>query len=168
MYKASLRQFALSLHYYSPKAYHYVRHKFHNNLPHPKTISKWYRLFNGEPGINTEALEAIKQRVRLTPYKLIGALIFDEMTVRKHIDYCNDGRFVGYVDCGNNMECDNTKEVREALVFCVVCMNQPWKLPVAYYLINGISSEQKCNLTIQCLTAIHETGLLIVSLTCDA
>jgi len=40
-------------------------------------------------------------------------------------------------------------------------------LPAAYYLINGISSEQKCNLTIQCLTAIHETGLLIVSLTCD-
>ncbi|XP_011708348.1 PREDICTED: uncharacterized protein LOC105463035 isoform X2 [Wasmannia auropunctata] len=32
IYKANLRQFALSLHYYSPKAYNYVCKKFHNNL----------------------------------------------------------------------------------------------------------------------------------------
>ncbi|XP_015433230.1 PREDICTED: uncharacterized protein LOC107189226 [Dufourea novaeangliae] len=42
-YKAALRQFALSLHFYSPKAYYYMRHKFHNSLPHPKTISRWYQ-----------------------------------------------------------------------------------------------------------------------------
>lgn len=59
-YKASLRQFALSLHYYSPKAYNYVRNNFYNCLPHVKTLLKWYRSFDGEPGINVEILEAIK------------------------------------------------------------------------------------------------------------
>jgi len=30
-----------------------------------------------------------------------------------------------------------------------------------------MTAEQKRNLTVQCLTAIQETGMLIVSLTCD-
>lgn len=166
IYKDSLRQFALSLHYYSPKAYDYVRHKFYNSLPHPKTLSKWYHSFDGEPGINTEALEAIKLRVRSVPYKLIGALIFDEMAIRQHVDYCKD-KFVGYVDFGEHVECDTTKIAREALVFYVVCINQSWKIPIAYYLVNGISTEQKLNLTLQCLLALQQTGMLIVSLTCD-
>lgn len=99
MYKDSLRQFALSLHYYLPKAYNYVCYKFYKSLPHPKTLSKWYRSIDGEPGINTQALEAIKLHVRSVSYKLIGALIFDEMAIRQHIDYCSD-KFVGYVDFG--------------------------------------------------------------------
>lgn len=90
-------------------------------LPHVKTLSKWYRSFDGEPGINVEALEAIKLRVRSVSYRLIGTLIFDEMAIRQHIDYCKD-KFVGYVDLG--IECDTTKIAKEALVFCIVCMNQ--------------------------------------------
>lgn len=60
MYTAELRQFALSLHYYSPKAYNYIRYKFYNSLPHSKTISRWYRSVHGEPGIISEVLQAIK------------------------------------------------------------------------------------------------------------
>lgn len=48
-----------------------------------------------------------------------------------------------------------------------MCINAPWKLPIAYYLINGISTEQKGNLVTQCLIAIQEAGLLIVSITYD-
>ncbi|XP_076675634.1 uncharacterized protein LOC143372897 isoform X1 [Andrena cerasifolii] len=52
-YKDALREFALSLHFQSPKAYNYVRHKFYNSLPHPKTISQWYQSVDEEPGIIT-------------------------------------------------------------------------------------------------------------------
>lgn len=166
MYEPSLRQFALTLHFYSPKAYNYVRYKFFNNLPHVKTISKWYRSLGGEPGIHVEALQAIKLRVHAVSYKLIGALMFDEMAIRQHLDY-NSGKIIGYVDCGSNIQCDTTAIAREALVYCVVCINEGWKLPIAFFLINGISMEQKRNLTEQCLTALQETGMLIVSLTCD-
>lgn len=69
-------------------------------------------------------------------YRLIGTLIFDEMAIR-HTDYCKD-KFVGYVD-GTNVECDTTKIAKEALVFCVICMNQSWKILIAYYLTNGLS-----------------------------
>lgn len=40
-YPPPLRKFAMTLYFYSPKAYLYVREKFQFGLPHPSTISKW-------------------------------------------------------------------------------------------------------------------------------
>lgn len=94
----ALWQFALSLHYYSPKAYNFVRNKFYNTLPHPKTLIKWYRSVNEELGINTEAIETIKRCAHSVSYRLVGTLMFDEMAIRQHVDYYKD-KFVGYVDC---------------------------------------------------------------------
>lgn len=42
-YSPQLRTFALTLHYYLPAAYCYVRDCFDTCLPHPKTLYKWYR-----------------------------------------------------------------------------------------------------------------------------
>lgn len=155
MYNTALRQFALSLHFYSPKAYNYVRHKFYKSLPHPKTISRWYQSINGEPGIITEALETIKRRASVVSHKLVGTLVFDEVAIRQHVDYYK-GKMVGYVDCGTLVECDSAQIAKEALVYCVICMNDNWKIPIAYFLINGLNAEQKKNLTLQCLKALHE------------
>lgn len=105
----------------------------YNCLPHLKTLSKWYRSFDGESGINTKALEAIKLHAYSVSYILIGTLIFNEMAICQHVNYCKD-KFVGYVNFDKNVECDTTKIAKEALISCVVCMNQSWKLPVAYYL----------------------------------
>lgn len=96
-YKVALQQFALSLHFYLPKAYIYVHYKFYNSLPHPKIISRWYESVHGELEIITEALEAIKQ-VQI-PYRIVGTLVFDVMAIRQHIDYYK-GKIVGYVNCG--------------------------------------------------------------------
>lgn len=35
------------------------------------------------------------------------------------------------------------------------------------FLLNGINAERKKNLTLQCLQALQENGMLIISLTCD-
>lgn len=93
-YNVALRQFALSLHFYSPKAYNYVRYKFYNSLRHPKTISRWYQSVHGEPGIIIEALEAIKRRANSVSHRLVGTLVFDEVAIRQHIDYYK-GKMVG-------------------------------------------------------------------------
>lgn len=37
-----LQSFAASLHFYSPKAYEYVRKTFMKILPHQSTIRSWY------------------------------------------------------------------------------------------------------------------------------
>lgn len=71
-------------------------------LPHTKTISSWYRTVNGEPGISSEGLNSISERVKNTNYMLIGSLIFDEMSIREHLEY-NDSKFSGYIDLGEKL-----------------------------------------------------------------
>lgn len=44
------RKFAVTLHFYSPAAYKYVRQVFNNALPHPLVIGKWSENNNANPG----------------------------------------------------------------------------------------------------------------------
>ncbi|KAJ8935003.1 hypothetical protein NQ318_012655 [Aromia moschata] len=55
-YGDKLKAFSLTLHYYSVKAYNFVRRTFNCALPHPKTITRWYKNINGEAGFTTEVL----------------------------------------------------------------------------------------------------------------
>lgn len=59
-----LRAFSLTLHFYSPTAYNYVRRTFNNCLTHPSTLRKWYSVIDGSPGITEESMNAIKMKVR--------------------------------------------------------------------------------------------------------
>lgn len=52
-YNPELRVFAMNLHFYSPKAYEYVRSSLGNCLPHSRTIRMWYRSINGTPSFTT-------------------------------------------------------------------------------------------------------------------
>lgn len=165
-YDANLRSFAVTLHFYSPRAYEYVRSKFNFCMPHVKTIAKWYSNIEGNPGISVEALNSIKQRVNFTKYSLLGALIFDEIAIRQHVKY--DGtKFSGYIDMGQDIACDDCTLATKALVFMIMCINDAWKLPIAYFLINKLSAEEKSNLVLQCISAVHTAGMRVVSITCD-
>ena len=46
-YSSELKSFALTLHFYSPQAYRYVRKVFDTCLSHPRTIRKWYQSVEG-------------------------------------------------------------------------------------------------------------------------
>lgn len=127
MYEPELRRFALTLHYYSPRAYNYVRKKLNNCLPHAKTLTKWYTSVNCEPG---ESLTLIKQHVKNSSYQLIGTLMFDEMAIRQQLEYVS-GTICGHVDFGSSIETDGTLLAKEVLVFCVMCLNEKWKVPIA-------------------------------------
>lgn len=165
-YSPELRTFAITLHYYSPRAYSYVRESFNSCLPHPKMLYKWYRSVNGEPGFNEEAFEFIKERVSRTDHLLFGALIMDEMAIRQQVEF--DGqKFCGNCDLGDNIDIEEHNVAKEALVFLVVGINELWKIPVGYFLINSLTGEQKANLVIQCLSFLHNSGICIKSITCD-
>lgn len=58
-FTSDLRKFAITLQFYLSKAYDYVRKSFKNVLPHPKTITRWYKVVNGEPGFTDEAFELV-------------------------------------------------------------------------------------------------------------
>lgn len=58
-----LKKFALTLHFYSPSAYDYVRNIFSKRLPHVSTLRKWYSTINGLPGFSSESFKAISMKV---------------------------------------------------------------------------------------------------------
>ncbi len=81
-YPKELRSFAMTLKFYSAKAYKYVRNSFDLGLPHPLVISSWYNAMDGEPGFTKEALTALKAKVlaaKRDGQKVICALMLDEM-----------------------------------------------------------------------------------------
>lgn len=58
-YSDIVKEFATTLHYYSPKAYNYVRSIL--PLPQPSLIRKWSSVLECEPGFIKESFEALKK-----------------------------------------------------------------------------------------------------------
>lgn len=90
-----LKSFALTLVFYSLKAYNYVRKTFQLSLPHPSTLRHWYQGLNCQPGFTHESFAALSLRVEqalLANQQVICGLVFDEMSIRKHIEF--DGKNV--------------------------------------------------------------------------
>jgi len=72
-YSPAVRQFALSLHFFSARAYDYVRKQFNTILPHSRTLSKWYRHVDAEPGFTDESLKLLILKVKNSSHTFYGA-----------------------------------------------------------------------------------------------
>ena len=99
-YPPELRSFAMTLKFYSAKAYNYVRKSFDLGLPCASVIRSWYSSMDGEPGFTKDAMAALKAKVlaaKRDGQEVVCALMLDEMAIRKHVEW--DGkRFRGFVD----------------------------------------------------------------------
>lgn len=74
----------------------------------------------------------------------------------------------GYVDiCNKGTSGDYLAEAKEALVFLVTSINGSFKIPVGYFLVAGVTGEQRASLVRQCIELLEETGIEITSLTFD-
>lgn len=165
-YPPELRSFALTLHFYSAKAYDYVREMFNFALPHPMTLRKWYKSVDGDAGFSTEALQLLRLYSQKASKKLYCSLVVDEMAIRKHVEW-DGNKYTGYVDFGTGLDDDALPAAKEVLVFMVVAVDSPWKIPVGYFLIDGLSGCERANLVTDCLLRLHSIGVEIVSLTFD-
>lgn len=160
-----IRRFALTLNFLSPKSYDYVRNIFFKTLPHPSTLREWYRTVDGQPGLNSEGLKALKYVVDHDRHHLVS-LVFDEMSIRKHVDF--DGtKNVGFIDYGTNINSDLESLATNALVYMVVSINSNWKIPIAYFLIDKVTACEKANITKLIIHQIQSTGITITNITCD-
>lgn len=162
-YTPEFRKFCLTLNFYSPRAYNYVRKTFQSSLPHPKTIYNWYRNINGSPGFTEESFKLLESKTQCSGKKIICALVADEMAIRPQ----NIKGGHGQVDLGAGATESSTKAT-EAYTFILVCLNEHWKIPLGYFLVHGLSGEQKSNTIKICLTKCEEVGVKVVALTFDA
>jgi len=79
-------------------------------------------------------------------------------------------RHIDYIDFGlgsNTKEMDNLPYAIDAFVIIVVGLNTSWKVPIAYYVINGITAEEKANIILNCLKEFEKTEIIIKTLIFD-
>ncbi|CAK1586692.1 unnamed protein product [Parnassius mnemosyne] len=165
-YSPVLRKFALTLHFISPRAYDFVRKSFNTCLPHPQTLTRWYQCVDGEPGFTKESLDALKLLVKNSSKQLYAALCFDEMAIRKHVEWDGEN-YIGFANTGNNVENDELPIAKEALTFMLTCVNGTWKIPIGYFNINSITAEQKAALVKHCIDLVEGCGINLISVTFD-
>ena len=169
-YSPELKSFALTLQFYSSKAYEFVRKTFNLALPHQVQVRKWYSKIPAEPGFTEPAFKALQFKVEEANkkgQKVICSLMLDEMAIRKHVSW--DGvKFRGYVDVGNGAEENDSSPVaKDALVLMAVAVNGSWKVPCGYFLVDGLSGKERANLVQVCIKKLSDVGIEVVSLTCD-
>lgn len=168
-----MRKFCLTLNFYKPRAYDYVRTKFNNNLPSPATIRNWYRTLNASPGLTTESFDILKKKadeVRQRPEsKLLCCLIVDEMKIRRHAQWNpTTMKFDGFVDVGRELPNQMSLPLaNDALVYMISGVDEDFKIPIAYFLTNGLAKEERAAITNQILIRLSEIGIEILAIIFD-
>lgn len=170
-YSATLRSFALTLHYYSPCAYNYVRDTFNTCLPHSKTLHSWYKHIDGKPGFNEESFKILKTIVEDNRKKenhnpLYFSMSIDDMAIRKHIEF--DGKKThGYVEVSSDFGSESLEVATQALVIMLVGINNSYKIPIGYFLIHTATGEQRATLVRVGIEMSQEVGVEVTNLTFD-
>ena len=168
-YTPQMKSFALTLQFYSTKAYEFVRKTFNIVLPSQSQIRRWYGKVAADPGFTKPAFNALKVKAEdaeKNGKKLICSLMMDEMAIKKHVSW-NGKKFTGYVDLGNGINDDSLPVAADALVFMVVSVDGSWKAPCGYFFVNGLSGEERANLVKVCIERLSDVGVKVISLTCD-
>ena len=80
-YTDDIKEFSLTLYFYSSKAYEYVRSII--PLPSPSLIRKWSSSVDCEPGFLQEAFKSLQGEAEKTPSKKDCCLIIDAVSIRK-------------------------------------------------------------------------------------
>lgn len=175
-YPENVRKFCLKLHYRSPGGYELVREFFNNHLPHQGTIRSWYANsdLNTHPNeINKQCLNILRRKVlekEIDGEKLIVSLLFDEIYIRKLIQYNHHTRTLqGYSSLHNDKdeETDARNVANQALVFMVNGVNDDFHLPIAYYLISSMDAQKKKEIIESIIEQIIDCGVILSSVSFD-
>lgn len=158
-YSQKIKEFALTLYFYSPKAYAYMRSLF--NLPTSRTIRRWLEAVDCEPGFLTDVIKRVA--ATCPPDRNAYSLVVDGMSIRKMlVTNRSNNNIEGYCTIG-----DSKKMAGEALVFLLVPVMGGARYPIGYFLIDKCDSEVQAQLLKQCLALTGEENLRVVNITCD-
>ena len=165
-YSDVTKQFAMTLHYYSPKAYEFVRKIL--KLPHSSNIKHWAASVDCEPGYLTNVIKIIGQLAEKKVWMKDVVLVVDAMSIHKMTIYHKYSKsFAGLVDYGNTVPEADATEATEALVFMIVGLTGNWKHPVGYVLQDKCSANVQAQLINDCTGLLSEVGLNVHGLVFD-
>lgn len=167
-YNDTVKQFALTVYFYSPKTYRFLRQHF--PLPSDRTLRLWMSNTNCDVGFLDNVLMFLKNEI-LTgkkDYLKECALIFDAMSIRKQVLWDKKlDKFVGYTDYGGIITDDTECLATEVLMFQIVSYRNKFKCVIGYFLTNKCSGAVQAQLLKAALIKLYEVGITVRSLTCD-
>lgn len=141
-----------------------MREKFNNHLPSVSTMRNWYASINASPGYTSESFKILKQKA--TGSKLRCILMCDEMSIHRHAQWnASKMQFDGFVD-GDRSNIDHSL-AKDALVYLVSGVDEDFKIPVAYFLVNGMNGEKRAALTNEIIIRLNEIDVEVLAVTFD-
>lgn len=173
-YSPVLQAFATTLHFYSPRAYDYVRRMLANKLPHSRSVVRWYENVDGDQGINEQAVQAVKLKADEKAGQgqvLVIGMSMDEMGMRKQITWDSkqkklNGVAYRFQKCEDGTQ-QRIQAAKSALFFMLTALDDTWKIPIAYYLVDLIKATTQRDIVNEILQKLHDVGATVVSLTFD-
>ena len=157
-YTDETKQFAMTLHYYSPKAYNFVQNLL--SLPHPASIRAWAASVECEPGYLMNVIKLVGQIAAQNKYMSEAVLVVDAMVIHKGAFWDRKlHRFVGCIDYGVAIPEPSDTPATEALVFLVVGITGHWKHPIAYVLQDHCSACVQAQLIKDCISLLHKESV---------
>ena len=165
-YADEIKQFALTLHYYSPKAYDFVCKIL--ALPHPSSIRAWGASVDCSPGYLTNTIEMLGAAVAKKSWMSDVVLIVDAMSLRKGTVWDPvSKKYVGTVDYGTTLPESPDNLATEALVFMIVGVSGLFKHPIAYVLQDKCPGIVQAQLITDCLSLLHGVGINVIAVVFD-
>jgi len=142
-YDDEVKKFAVTLHYYSPKAYEFVRDYL--TLPHPSTITSWMQSADCNPGFNIEVLNKIAEARQKDNRNMLSDVVLqvDEMSIHK--DMCwdqNQHKFMGFVDHGAGELQGDESLATSALVCMLAGLTGGWNVSIGYVFTDKVDGTE--------------------------
>lgn len=160
-YSQELKQFAITLHYYSPQAYRYVKSIL--QLPDESSLKNWLSNVDCKPGFLVNVIAHVA-KMDLKDF----SLVIDSMAIRKMSVYDpHSGEFRGSCDYGQLVGESPEAPATEALVFLLVPLRGSHQYPLGYFYVDKINSSVQTQLVTNVLKLTSDAGLIIRNITFD-
>lgn len=131
-------------------------------LPDQRSIARWYKTIQCDPGFTSETLAILKEYTdcQQSQGKVVYCqLIFDEISIFQQLQK------IGNVSYGSAYECSDS--AKEILLFMLVAIDLQWKLPIGYFPIASLKAPQKKILIERAICLAQEAGVTVLGITFD-
>lgn len=161
-------------HYAGKTGYTYMRNKFDKHMPALSTIKAWISASDCDckPGFFQQTIVSLRNLAKEQangeiPKKLYVSLSFDEIAIRRRVDYNHEQHsFSGLITFGHR---DNEKcfIANNAIFFLITCIETGHSLILGYFLIKTLNTQEKYDLLVDAISCINDTNVCLVSIAFD-
>lgn len=127
---------------------------------------------DGSPGFTQGAFDALRQKAaecEAEGNSLVVGLIFDEMSTRRQSQWDRSSKqFQGHITSGRPVEYEDFSPLsKDVLLLMVSGISKEFKIPIGYFLTNGIKAEEKVAILNEAMHKLSECNVKLASTTCD-